>query len=271
MFNFLHNNIPQAVALNLGPVTIYWYGIFIVLGALAGIFVAIKLAKKIGFIADDVYNIAFYAVISGIIGARVYAVMLEYQYYLANPAEIIAIWHGGLAIHGAIIGGALAVIIYCYQKKQSILAWADIAAPALALAQAIGRWGNYFNQEIFGTPTNLPWGIPIQEQFRPLLYKTATHFHPTFLYESILNLVNFAILFILFFKLKNTKLRGAIFLVYLINYSLIRIAMEFLRTDSTLLLAGIRLPILVSGGLILISTMILLKMYLTVKRDKNYN
>ncbi len=258
MINFLHTFNPQPILFQLGFLKIHWYGIFIVLGITFGLLVVLKLGKKQKISSDEVFDAGFYGIIFALLGARVYAVFLEIGYYLENPFEIIAVWHGGLAIHGAIIGGLIAALIYCHFKKQNLWQWADITAPALALGQAIGRFGNYFNQELFGLPTNLPWGIPITLQNRPFQYLNEQYFHPTFLYESVLNLINFVMLLVLVFLInkKNQEFRiknqGFIFFIYLINYSLIRIAMEFLRVDPTPEILGMRLPILVSLGTIII-------------------
>ncbi len=258
MINFLHTFNPQPILFQIGFLKIHWYGLFMVLAILAGLFFVSRLAKKSLVSQDEVFDLGFYAIIFSLIGARIYAVFLEIDFYLKNPFQIIAVWNGGLAIHGAIIGGVIAVFLYCYFKRKSFWLYADLAAPTLALGQSIGRWGNYFNQEIFGKPTNLPWGILIQSQNRPAQYFNQQYFHPTFLYESVLNLINFILLLALFFLIKkrNQELRiknqGFVFLVYLINYSLIRIAMEFLRLDETSLVFGIRLPVLVSLGVIII-------------------
>jgi len=257
MINFLHNFSPQAVLFDFGWFKIYWYGVFIVLGIIAGLNVVLRLAKKNQINSEEVYNLGFYLIIFSLIGARIYAVFLDLPYYLQNPEEIIAVWHGGLAIHGGILGGALTLIIYSYKKNQSFWKWADIIAPAIALGQTIGRFGNYFNQELFGTPTSLPWGIPIDLPNRPLSYLSARYFHPTFLYESILNLVNFLIL--IFVWERGVKKSGIIFGIYLINYSIIRILMEFLRTDKAPELLGIRWPVLMSLGLIIFGLTLVFK------------
>jgi len=217
---------------------------------------------KVKIKSEAVYDLAFYLIFFGLIGARVYAIFLDYDYYWHNPAQIIAIWRGGLAIHGAVIGGVIAAIIYCRKNNKSFWFWSDLAAPGLALAQAFVRWGNYFNQEVFGKPTNLPWGIPIEFANRPIQFLSNTYFHPTFLYESILNIINFIILFFLFrrFYFKNLAIEklksdqkifnffsnksrlGIIFLVYLFNYSVIRYLLEFIRIDNTLFIFDWRWP-----------------------------
>jgi len=259
MINFLHNFLPQPILFQLGFVRIYWYGLLVVLGIVLGLLVVLRLAQKQGIKKDEVYDLGFYLIIFSALGARVYAIFLGLNFYLKNPFEIIAVWHGGLAIHGAIIGGILTVLIYCYRKKQAFWLWADLIAVAIPLGQALGRFGNYFNQEIFGRPTDLPWGIPIALASRPAAYINYQYFQPMFFYESALDLVNFVLLLILFNWIyrKNHELRiknqGLVFLVYLINYSLIRILMEFLRIDPTPEILGIRLPILVSLGVIVLS------------------
>ena len=199
MINFLHNFLPQPILFQWGFLTIYWYGLFVVSGIIAGLVVVLRLAKRQGISSDEVYNLGFYLVIFSLLGARFYSVLLDLPYYLQNPGQIIAVWNGGLAIHGGIIGGAITLFIYSWKKRQSFWLWADLLAVALPLGQAIGRFGNYFNQEIFGQPTDLAWGIPIALQNRPLEYLSSQYFHPTFLYESGLNLVNFVVLLSLFF------------------------------------------------------------------------
>ena len=255
MFDLLHNFTPQPILFSWGPLALYWYGLFVVSGILVALKVAVSLGKKHNITSDEIFDLGFYAIIFGLIGARIYSVFLDFPYYWQNPTQIIAVWNGGLAIHGALIGGTLAAVIYLRRKKQNFWQWADIAAPGIALGQVFGRFGNYFNQEIFGTPTTLPWGIPIELKNRPLEYLNSTHFHPTFLYESILNLISFAVLYYLH-KKKNLK-TGSIFLIYLTNYAVIRILMEVLRTDRAPEIFGLRWPIVVSGILFLVSFVLL--------------
>lgn len=240
---------------------------------IAALSITIKLAKRRGVSSDEVFDLAFYVIVFGLIGARLYAIFLDWPYYLANPGEIIAVWHGGLAIHGAILGGVAAAVIYSWRRQTLFWFWADLAAPGLALGQSIGRWGNYFNQEVFGRPTDLPWGIPIEFINRPMQYLGSQYFHPTFLYESILNVINFILLVFLFNKIygKKQKLEisqpGVVFLVYLINYSLIRFGMEFLRVDETLLIFGVRWPIVFSLVLFSISLAAIGLKFLTSRKN----
>ncbi len=277
MFIFLHTYHPQSILISLGPINIYWYGIFIVLATLAAIFVTLKLAGYYEIKKETIIDLAFWLIIFGIIGARIYHVLLELPYYSANPLDIFKIWQGGLAIHGAIIAGL--ITLWQLAKKYSARSgsasggsfWqlAALVAPGLALAQAIGRWGNYFNQELFGLPTNLPWGIPIDNIYRPMQYLTYEYFHPTFLYESLGNLIIFIILIIFHLyiikKVTSYELpaspelkRGErvmsyklLVISYLILYSILRISLEFLRIDATPMLWGLRFPQLASLIIIL--------------------
>jgi len=186
-----------------------------------------------------VWDLSFYIIIFGIIGDRLAHVFLyDWEYYSQNLLDILKIWQGGLAIHGAIFTGILVLFIYARKKFLSFWLLADIFAPALVLGQTIGRWGNYFNQEIYGLPTDLPWGIPINLVNRVKGYESFTHFHPTFLYLSIWCLLIFMVLFFWHKKrikvFKNTgiiKGVGNIFLSYLFLYSIGRFLVEFIRLD----------------------------------------
>jgi phosphatidylglycerol:prolipoprotein diacylglycerol transferase len=260
MFNFLHTFLPTPVLISFGPLHVYWYGLFVVLGVLAALTVSLKLAKKFGLSANKIFDLSFWMIIAGIIGARLYHVILEWvPYYSQNPWNILKVWQGGLAIHGGLIGGLLVLIYFCWKEKVNFWLLAAIFAPGIALGQAIGRWGNYFNQELFGKPTDLPWGIPIDFMNRPDRYLSANFFHPTFLYESLGDLLIFAILIFIvaqFLKKKWTNYK-IIFLVYLILYSTLRFFMEFLRTDLTAYFYGYRWPQVFSLAIIIISLIIL--------------
>jgi len=245
--------IPNRVLLEIGPLTVHWYGLLVVTGFLVGFSVFYYLFKKYQLKTDGAYNLFFYTIIFGLIGARVYYIFYAWSYYSQHPLDILKVWQGGLAIHGAII--AAVVVIYFYSKKKGWSVWliTDLAATALPLSLAIGRWGNYFNQELFGRPTDLPWGIPVAVVSRPAEFINFTHFHPTFLYEFILDLILFGILmFIHFRKFRNQKLEirnwksGNITLLFLFGYSLIRFLMEFLRVDYSPVFWGMRWAQLVS-------------------------
>lgn len=254
MFNFLHSFLPAPILISFGSVRIYWYGLFIVFGVLAALTVALKMSKKFNLSANKIFDLSFWMIIAGIVGARIYHVFLEWPYYSHNLSGIIKIWEGGIAIHGAIIGGLLILLYSAWKEKINFWILAAIYAPSLALGQAIGRWGNYFNQELFGKPTDLPWGIPIDLMNRPIRYISAEYFHPTFLYESLGDLAIFAILLILISRFLKNKWANykIIFLSYLILYSILRFGMEFLRTDTTAYVFGFRWPQIFSSVIIII-------------------
>jgi len=226
----------------LGPLYIRFYGIIIMLGVLAAAWLASKEAKRRGLDPELVLDGLVWVVIAGVIGARLWHIFtptptdmatgLTTQYYLTHPLAAINIRAGGLGIPGAVIGGIIAVFFFCRRKKLDFLIWLDIAAPTVALAQAIGRWGNFANQELYGPPTDLPWGIFIEPQNRLPGFTEYTHFHPLFLYESLWNLMNMAILLFVGRRFEDKLLPGDIFLGYLIIYPLGRFLLEFIRLDS---------------------------------------
>jgi phosphatidylglycerol---prolipoprotein diacylglyceryl transferase len=222
-----------------GPLTIHFYGVIIMLGALAAAWLASVEAKRRGLKGEIVWDALLWVLVGGIIGARLWhiftpppsmvAIGITTRFYLTHPLDMLAIWHGGLGIPGAIIGGTLALYLYCRSKKLSFPVWADIAAPALALGQAIGRWGNFVNQEVYGRQTTLPWGIHIDYATN---YPAGTRFHPLFLYESIYNFLNVIFLLWLGRRYQDMLLPGDIFLTYLITYPVGRFLLEFLRLDA---------------------------------------
>ena len=227
---------------SIGNFTVHYYGIIIMLGALAAAFVADWNARRQGMKNDLVWDMLPWLLIAGIIGARLWhiftpppsmvAVGKDTMWYLTNPIEMVKIWNGGVGIPGAVIGGALALWLYARKYKLNFLRWIDIIAPGLALAQAIGRWGNFVNQEIYGAPTNLPWAIYIDEVHRLPELRNVAYYHPLFLYESLWNLANMA--FLLWFGRRfASRLRpGDVFLVYMIFYPVGRFLLEFLRLDA---------------------------------------
>lgn len=223
------------------------YGVMIFLAIICGVFVSECIAKKYYKDIDLDVLLDFYPVmiISGVICARLYYVLLNLAYYVKFPQEIIALWHGGISIHGAILGGFLAGIIYFGIKKLSVLSYADVVSYGLVIGQMIGRWGNFFNSEAFGSPCTLPWKLYIAPEFRPLQYKSFEYFHPTFLYESIWCFIIFCILF--FFVRKNkTAKPGLIFFSYLALYSLGRFVIEGIRIDSVFNVGHIPIASIVS-------------------------
>ena len=213
-----------AVALQIGPFTIRWYGVLIVLGIIAAILICRRLAAGYNYSADDIMDMALVMVPLGIICARAYYVAFNWGYYSQHPAEIIAVWHGGLAIHGSLLGGMLGMWLMARHKGQSFRKWGDVVVPGLLLAQAIGRWGNFFNQEAYGYETDLPWAMYIDGAYR----------HPTFLYESIWDVLG-CLLLLLLWRLWRSRQPGDIAACYLMYYSVGRFVIEHFRTDSLML------------------------------------
>lgn len=244
------------IIFQIGPLSIRWYGVLIMAGVILGLILAGREAKRQAVSIELIYDLFFYLLIGAIIGARLYYVIFSWDVYRNNVKEILAFWHGGLAIHGAVVGGIVTGLIYTRLKGFSFWLVADICAPSLILGQAIGRWGNFFNQEAFGRPTNLPWGIFIDEAHRPLQYIQQTHFHPTFLYESLWDF--FVFLFLLWGRRRKDIIRGDVFLAYLMLYSLGRFWIEGLRMDS-LMFAGFRVAQIVSLFLILLASITLIR------------
>lgn len=212
------------IAFTLGPFAVRWYGILIVTGIVVAILMCRYLAGKKNLSFDDIMDYALVMVPLGIICARAYYVLFRWPYYAENPGEIIAVWHGGLAVHGSILGGMLGLWLVARHKGQSFRQWGDIIVPGLILAQAIGRWGNFFNQEAYGYETDLPWAMFIDGAYR----------HPTFLYESIWDLLGCLLLLALWHWWKTRQV-GDIAACYLIYYSVGRFVIEHFRTDSLML------------------------------------
>ena len=239
---------PEVPFLQGSPLSIRWYGLLIASAVLLGVTLSQWLAMRRNVNPDLVSDLAIWMVVGAIPCARLYYVLFEWQEYAQRPGDIIAIWKGGIAIHGAILGGTLAALIFCRLQKVSFWQMADLVAPSLALGQAIGRWGNFFNSEAFGRPTDLPWKLYIPPLNRPPQYADVAYFHPTFLYESLWNLAVFGLLMTLFFrdlKGKPSLKTGTLFLIYLIAYGAGRVWIEGLRTDS-LMLGPLRIAQVVS-------------------------
>ncbi len=239
---------PGPILVEIGPITIRWYGLLIASAVMIGITLSQYLAKRRHVDPDLLGDLVIWLIIGAIPAARLYYVLFEWSRYAQNPERIIAIWEGGIAIHGAIIGGTIAALIFARLKHISFWQLADLVAPSLILGQAIGRWGNFFNSEAFGDPTNLPWKLYIPPAQRPPQFANFDYFHPTFLYESLWNLMVFGLLLTLFFRGLKGKPRlktGTLFLVYLVAYSLGRVWIEGLRTDS-LMLGPLRMAQVVS-------------------------
>ncbi|WP_251426032.1 prolipoprotein diacylglyceryl transferase [Staphylococcus aureus] len=244
-------NYIDPVAFNLGPLSVRWYGIIIAVGILLGYFVAQRALVKAGLHKDTLVDIIFYSALFGFIAARIYFVIFQWPYYAENPGEIIKIWHGGIAIHGGLIGGFIAGVIVCKVKNLNPFQIGDIVAPSIILAQGIGRWGNFMNHEAHGGPVSRAFleQLHLPNFIIENMYINGQYYHPTFLYESIWNVAGFIILVNI---RKHLKL-GETFFLYLTWYSIGRFFIEGLRTDSLMLTSNIRVAQLVSILLILIS------------------
>ena len=231
------------IAFTLFGITVRWYGIFIASAVILGTVLALKEANRRDIKEDTIIDLLLFAIPAAIVGARLYYVIFSWDNYKDNLMEILNLRAGGLAIHGAIIGGA--IVVYIFSKAKNISFWkiGDIVAPSLILGQAIGRWGNYANQEAHGGPTDLPWGIIVD----------GVKVHPTFLYESIWNFLVF--IFLYWYARKKAKVDGEVFLLYLILYSLARFFIEGLRTDS-LMFGSFRVAQLISLLIIVVFSIV---------------
>ena len=228
---------------SIGPVHIYYYGLILALAVWGAYGVVRRRARARQVPADAIDTLFVTTVPLGVIGARLYFVALSWSQYRSNPLRALAIWEGGLAIHGALLGGLLGLLLgYVWIKRRHknirLAVLLDLVAPALLLAQAIGRVANWVNQEAFGYPTNLPWGIAIDPARRPPEFAQSERFHPTFAYELIWNLLGFGLLILVerHWRKKGVsalnKRAGMLFALYMLWYSLGRAAIESLRTDS---------------------------------------
>ena len=240
---------PGPLIFHLGPISLRWYGLLIAIAVYIGLNLSTYLANLKGIDKSLISDLLPIVVFSSLIGARLYYVVFEWRNYKGNIWEVLSIWNGGIAIHGALIGGTISVLIFSKLRNIKFLELLDVLIPSVALGQAIGRWGNFFNNEAFGIPTNLPWKLFIPLKDRPFIFREFNFFHPTFLYESLWNIAVFSILIILFRKGIQNKSKltsGKLSCIYLITYSLGRIWIEGLRVDS-LCIGG--LPPFCEGGL----------------------
>ncbi|RMF43822.1 MAG: prolipoprotein diacylglyceryl transferase, partial [Anaerolineae bacterium] len=231
------------MSFQLGPLTVHLYGIILMSGALAAAFLATHEAKRRNLNPEIVWDALTWVLIGGIVGARIWHILtppasmveagITTHYYLTHPMDAIAIWRGGLGIPGAVIGGALAMYWFARENSLPFGLWADVAAPALPLGQAIGRWGNFVNQELYGAPSNLPWAITIDRAHRLPGFENIARYHPLFLYESLFSLANMAFLLWLGRRFEARLKTGDLFLAYLITYPTARFFLEFLRLDPS--------------------------------------
>jgi len=243
----LLGSIPSPADGNLGP--FHMYGIILAVGVLVGVYVAEHRWRRRGYPKDGIYDIAFWVVIWGVIGARVYHVITDYQRFEDDPWRAFQIWRGGLSIWGAVLGGGIAVVVITRRRKLPTLVVMDCLGPGIVLAQAIGRWGNYFNQELFGKPSTLPWALEIAPQHRPFGYSQHATFQPTFLYESLACLAILGILLLVEHRARLTT--GQTFALYVVLYTFARFWFENMRIDPAHEIAGLRVNAWVSIGLFL--------------------
>jgi len=228
--------------IHVGELYFRFYGMIIMFGAVLAAILSNRRAKKAGQDPELIWDMLIWLLIAGVLGARIWHIFtpppsmqeqgITTMYYLTHPLEMLTIWNGGLGIPGAVIGGALALFFYTRKHRLNFAQWTDIIAPGLLLAQAIGRWGNFVNQEVYGAPTNLPWKIYIEPMFRLPEYANVEYYHPLFLYESLWNLAGMLLLVWMGNRFSHKLKFGDVFLGYLVVYPLGRFLLEFLRLDS---------------------------------------
>ena len=230
---------PSPVMFEIGPFALRYYGLCIALGIAVGTWLTGRELARKGYDGTLALDSLFFIIPLGFVGARVYHVLTDYHLYADDPFPgVLEVWNGGLGIYGAVAGGFLGVLLFSWYRGVSALDFADAAAPGLILAQAIGRWGNYFNQELFGRPSDLPWAIRIDPENRPVQFADVSSFHPTFLYEALWDvLVCLALLWIA--RRFSERLKaGDLFLIYVSLYSVGRFLVETLRVDPAFLIGG---------------------------------
>ncbi len=259
---------PDIAYFSINGFPIYYYGVILALAIFFGIVVSNWIAIKEYYLCGAVPRVATSIIIGGIAGARLYYCLLNCDVYLSNPIEILALREGGLSIHGAIIGGVIALLYETKQYNYNFGKLCDIFAMGLPIGQAIGRWGNFFNSEAFGTPTDLPWKMYVKKSFRPDEYFSQEYFHPTFLYESLLDILIFIILYSFILK-RYKENTGIISASYLILYSIVRFFIEGMRVDCVKYIWGIPFPQLVSIVIILCSIIFIIIKYNKLSDDKN--
>ena len=249
---------PGAIAFKIGSWPIRWYGIFIALGFLVVYFLAEHLVKKNNLDLNYFNDSLFIILIFSVVCARLYFVFLSWDYFQYHLDEIPKIWYGGQSIHGGILGAIAATVLYSKIKKFSFFYYMDILAAVAPIGQAIGRWGNFFNNEAFGKPTSNPvLRLHVPTEFRPEVFINNEYFHPTFFYESVLNLIIFIFLYKKYSLWKSKP--GKTFWVYLLSYSTVRFFLEFIRVDSLYLFDHFASAHILSVAIIVISVIFLRK------------
>ncbi|MBZ2201173.1 MAG: prolipoprotein diacylglyceryl transferase [Lentilactobacillus hilgardii] len=224
------------IAFHLGPIEVHWYGIIIACGVILAVYLAVREGKKRGIKPDDIYDMILWALPAALICARLYYVIFQWSYYKDNPGEIIQIWDGGIAIYGSLIGAMIVVIWFCRRRFIPVWLMLDVAAPTVILAQSIGRWGNFMNQEAFGKITSLAYlqGLHLPHFIISQMYISGAYRQPTFLYESVWSFLGFLVLITLRHNPHLFK-QGEVFLGYVMWYSFGRFFIEGMRTDSLML------------------------------------
>ncbi|MBS4219403.1 prolipoprotein diacylglyceryl transferase [Bacillus sp. FJAT-49711] len=257
------------IAIKLGPIPVHWYGVIIGIGIAVALFLVIRESEKRGLHKDTFPDLLIWAIPIAIISARIYYVIFEWQHYSQHPEQIIQIWEGGIAIHGALIGSVLTTIVFAKRKGLSFWKLADIAAPSIIIGQAIGRWGNFINQEAHGDVVSRTFleNLHLPQFIIDQMYINGEYYHPTFLYESVWDFLGFVLLILL--RKVNLR-RGEMFLTYIIWYSIGRFFIEGLRTDSLMLTSGLRMAQVLSLTLIIGSIIIWIYRLKKGLADKRY-
>jgi prolipoprotein diacylglyceryl transferase len=248
---------PATNALEVGPLRLTFYGMFVAIGVALGWRLTVRRYEEAGGDPALAEKILIRMLIFGFLGARLAYVSTHLDRYRGEWWKVIAIWEGGIALFGGLTAGAITVVVLTRRWHGDLPALLDALAPAVPLAQAVGRWGNYFNQELFGTPTNLPWGLEIDPENRPAAYPDAATFHPTFLYESLWNFALCA--FIIWVGRRYPSMKGRLIAVYFAGYGLMRFLLELIRTDTTFRFIGLSRNGWVSLGVFLLGVFITLR------------
>lgn len=257
---------PPVNEFHIGPLRVTFYGIFVMTGVVIAWLVTRRRFAERGGDIEIAERVVVRVIIFGFLGARAAYVSTHLSRFEGEWWKVVAIWEGGLAMYGGLTVGA--IVMYLYAKKWGVRFpdFLDSVAPAVPLAQALGRWGNYFNQELFGTPTELPWGLEIDPPFRPEEYSQFETFHPTFLYESVMNVgLSF---FIIWIGNRYPSMRGRLVGIYFLGYGFIRFLMELIRTDTTFRFLGLSRNGWVSVGVMILGALVLWWRRIRVEEDR---
>ena len=258
---------PYPVVFEAGPLALTYYGLFVALGVAVGTWLTGRELARKGYDAALALEALFFVLPLGVAGARIYYVAGNYDFYAKPLRAGLEVWNGGLDFYGALVGGFVGVLLFGWLRGINPLTLADAAAPGLVLAQAVGRWGDYFNQEVFGRPSELPWAIRIAQENRPAQFADAAAFHPTFLYESIWDLLVCFVLLWVARRFADRLRDGDVVLLYVSLYAVGRFFVETLRVDPAFVLWGsVRGNLLVSGVLALVCASILLLRHFRTSR-----